>query len=295
MKIITSIIVAVLALQQAPATSQNPLLRHYRAGEKLSYHMKGVNEGWRYQADADGVVEKDSSEFFEEYAWTNFISQGKKVALAPQAASFRQRVTLDPNGHFALPDLSRIDRRLIGPVTDFATFYADLWLAVKSGKLLRPGDHFYKEYGKPSSWADGKYVLAGQSSIDFDMTFERRTRTPLGDANVVIVRHVPPRNAHVQFPAEWMQAPVADTANNWFEVRRTKDGYSASVGKETFEVKLNVSAADGRILSATMDDTVVTTERECQDAALHSCGEAKPHTIHREIGMELVREVRSRG
>jgi hypothetical protein len=85
-----------------------------------------------------------------------------------------------------------------------------------------------------------------------------------------------------------MQAPVADTANNWVEVTKTKDGkFEAGVGKETFDVTLNVSTADGRILSASMDNPVVTSSRVCEDAALTKCGVAQPHTIHRHIEIAL--------
>jgi hypothetical protein len=31
---------------ELPANGQNPLRRHYRDGEKLAYHMKGINEDW---------------------------------------------------------------------------------------------------------------------------------------------------------------------------------------------------------------------------------------------------------
>ena len=52
-----------------------------------------------------------------------------------------------------------------------------------------------------------------------------------------------------------MQAPVADTANNWVEVAKTKDGkYRAAVGKETFDVTIIVGTADGRILYASMEN-----------------------------------------
>ena len=50
------------------------------------------------------------------------------------------------------------------------------------------------------------------------------------------------------------KAPVADSANNWVEVKKTKNGkYAAGVGKETFDVTITISTADGRILSASMD------------------------------------------
>jgi hypothetical protein len=85
-----------------------------------------------------------------------------------------------------------------------------------------------------------------------------------------------------------MQTPVADTVNNWVEVTKTKDGkYEAGVGKETFDVTMTVSTVDGRILFASMDNPVVTSGRECEDAALTKCGVAQPHTIHRQIEIAL--------
>jgi hypothetical protein len=44
----------------------NPLRRRYQEGEKLTYHMKGSNEDWRYEIDAMGVVKKDAAgRYFE--------------------------------------------------------------------------------------------------------------------------------------------------------------------------------------------------------------------------------------
>jgi hypothetical protein len=82
---------------------------------------------------------------------------------------------------------------------------------------------------------------------------------------------------------------VADTANNWVEVKKSDDGkFEAGVGKETFDVTIIVSTADGRILSASMDNPVVTSSRTCDDAALTKCGVPQPHTIHRHIEIALV-------
>jgi hypothetical protein len=59
---------------------------------------------------------------------------------------------------------------LIGPITDLLTFYSDLWLADRMGKLSHAGDHFYQNHGTPASWADGNIVVIGETSIDFDVT-----------------------------------------------------------------------------------------------------------------------------
>jgi hypothetical protein len=151
---------------QAP-TSPSPLARHYREGEKLSYKMKTVNEGRHYEIEADGVVKKDPSGYYEEYAWSQLNADPPKATLTGASLAFRQPVTLDPNHPPMMPNLSKLEPNMIGPVTDLMTFYVDLWLAQETGQLMRAGDHFYMKHGTPASWADGQHVPLGEDSIDF--------------------------------------------------------------------------------------------------------------------------------
>src|ERR1700675_2876998 len=178
MKRNTAIVFAIfstsaLVAGQGRPDDPNVLLRHYRAGEALIYHMEGTNDSWHYTLQANGIVKKDpAGTFFEEYQWSGLCSNDQAVVLSPASLEFRQQLTLDPNRNPAVPSLSQVDPRLIGPITDFMTFYVDLWLAVKTGQLAHAGDHFYVKNGTPSSWADGTYVLTGESSIDFDLTLK---------------------------------------------------------------------------------------------------------------------------
>jgi hypothetical protein len=279
---------ALLAAQHVPAGPGLPI-RRYREGEKLTYLMKAVNESWHYEIRADGVVKRAADgSYFEEYARSDLRSDGQKVTLSPTTMKFRQQLTLDPNHGVGLPNLSQIDPRLIGPVTDMLTFYVDVRLAAKSGKLTQAGDYAYVKFGTPVSWADGTHVLLGQSSIDFDFALKSIDRSK--SAVTLVASHVPPETPEVKLPALWMQKPVADTPNNWVMVQKTGGGkYLAAVGKETFEDEIVLSLSDGKILSATMDNTVQTVERECSDAAASQCGDPKPHLIRRKIAISLER------
>lgn len=247
--------------------------------------MTGVNQGRHYKIRADGVVKRlPDGTYVEEYEWSSLTVEGTAVPLSAASASFRQTVSLDPRYRLSIPDLRRVQPRLIGPITDFLTFYSDLWLAAHTGQLNHAGDHFYFKYGTPSSWADGMRVILGESSIDFDMTLvvvDQHAHTAM-----VIVRHVPPAQPQIKLPADWMRAPVADTPNNWVEVEKQRDGkYAAEVGKETFTVKIKVSLIDGRILSGAIDNPVDAIERECTDATLTNCGEPSREHIQRTIGL----------
>ncbi len=279
---------AGVELLAGQSLAPNPLQRQYREGQTLVYRMNGINESWHYTIQADGVVKKDASgAYFEEYRWSKMESGGQPMPLSPQTAEFRQRLSLDPNQNPSIPDFTKVDPKLIGPIADFMTFYSDLWLAIKTGQLTKPGDHFYVPNGMPNSWADGTYVLVGQSAIDFDLTLKSIDKA--SQTAVLVVRHVPPAKSTIQLPAAWMQTPVGEKPNNWVGVSKGQDGkFTAAVGEETFTVEIKLSLADGKILSATMDNPVKTIERICEDQALTKCSEPKPHVILRKIDISLV-------
>jgi hypothetical protein len=250
--------------------------------------MTAVNDDRHYTAAATGIVKKNTDgSYLEEFRWTRVTSDGQLIGPVPPMDTFRMLLSLDPGRTPSSPDLSKVDQRLVGPTLDLMTFYVDLWIANKVGILQHPGDHFYVPNPQPSSWADGTHVLTGESHIDFDLNFQ--SIDPAKRTALLAVHHVPPAHPNLQFPAPWMQTPVADTPNNWVQVSKTTEGkYEAGVGKETFDVSITVSTVDGKILSATMDNPVVMSSRVCDDAALTQCGEAQPQTIHRHIEIALV-------
>lgn len=141
--------------------------------------------------------------------------------------------------------------------------------------------------GAPASWADGVRIVLGEDSIDFDMTLSRVDES--AGTVTLLVRHVPPKEPQIRFPAEWMRESAADTPNNWVNVVRQADGYLAQVGKETFDVTTTMSLLDGRILRGTLDNLVVARERDCGDAALQMCGSPRPREIKRYIEITLER------
>jgi hypothetical protein len=214
------------------------------------------------------------------------ISDGLKTDLASASLDFRQQLSLDTNVNPSQPNISRIERKLHGPILDFLTFYADVWLAVKLANLNQAGDHYYFPLNMAPSWADGDRALIGEDSIGFDFTLKDVNQSD--KTATLLIRHVPPEKSRIKLPADWMQKPVAGAANNWVQVQKTKDGkYSAAVGKETFDVEIKLSLTDGKILSATMENPVETIERECEDAAATRCGDPKTHLIRRHIEISL--------
>jgi hypothetical protein len=274
---------------RALAQAESPLLlaRRYRLGDSLHYVMDASNQGRaqtiRYSAHADGVVANDSlGRFVEDLEWSHFVRDGAAVSLSAGAVAVHQRVSLAPDVMLA-PDVAHADPRLIGPVLDLLTFYVDLWLSAKM-PLARPGDRARFPRNTTNSWADGRSVILGEDAVDFEMTLLSIDSTN-GRAKLQ-VRHVPPATAVVHPPAAWMQVPLYDTPNNWVEIAKSADtSYVAGVGRETFDVQIDVRLADGSILAATMDNPVDVLERVCRDPALMSCSAARRYQILRRISL----------
>lgn len=251
--------------------------------------MKGINENWRYEIQAAGIVKKDpTGKYVEEYSWSHLVSNGVAVTLPPSGLRFREVLALDPDRPISVPNLSTVPPVLIGPITDLATFYVDLWLATRLGaRLSHAGDHVFMKVGIPASWADGHRVVLGESAVDFNITLSQLDHPR--QVATLFVQHVPPAQPRVRLPAPWMRKPVAHTPNNWVQVTKKDGKFVAGIGRETFDVRMKVSLADGRILSGTLENMVKGEERKCRDAALTSCDAPRPLQISRHVTISLLR------
>jgi hypothetical protein len=251
--------------------------------------MHGVNRDRVYDATATGVVRQSADgAFYEDLGWTSLVVDGKTVTLSPDQLAFRQQLSIDLRFQAPFPDLRTAHPRMIGPILDLMTFYADLKLAVQRSELVRAGDHAHVAYGKPSSWANPTTgVILGEDSIDFDLTLTN-IDAPSHSATL-LVKHVPPTVLSVSLPATWMQPPVIGSfPNNWVQVAKARDaGYVGAVGHESFDVELTVELGTGKLIAAKMVNPVDVLERECADAALSSCKEPSRYQIMRRI--ELTR------
>jgi hypothetical protein len=274
-----------LAAQDAPQ-AERLLSRRYVEGDRVQYLMKGQNDGSIYEVRITAMTKKaGDGRFVEEFAWSDLVVNGAPRALAATSQAFRLAVTLEGGVPFEMPDLSKTPG-LIGPVTDIMTFYADLFLAMHQGALRKAGDHFYFANPITSSWADGTTVVLGEDHFDFDITLTAVDTA--SDVATLLIKHVPPPTPKIRLPADWMRARIAETPNNWVEVRKTATGFVASVGKETFDVTLDVAMSTGKILSGKMENPVTKVTRACADTSLTRCDDAEASPILRRIELSLL-------
>lgn len=273
-----------------PAQQVSPdaggLQRHYADGMVSHYLMTGDNDGWKYTIRAADSVKRDTNgRFYEEIGWSDLTSNTQQT-LTPASLAMRQTISLDDAAtYLKVPNLANVQPLLIGPITDTLTFYSDLLLAIRA-KLARPGQTAYVSRTTPNSWADGQRVLLGQDVVDFSLSVE--SSDAAGHTKTLLIQHVPPPELHVQQPGKWMQAPTSAKPNNFVQVSRESEGFSAETGTETFDVRLVVDTRDGRIVSAAIHNPVVLRVRTCTDRELTQCGSETTKTILREITLKLV-------
>jgi len=283
-----------MTTQSAQSVPDNSIKldRRYREGEALRYEMKGSNHGWEYQIHADALVKKDDEGvFYEQISWSDLRSNAP-MTLSPSSLDFRQTLSLaETSKYLTVPDLSKIQPILIGPITDMLTFYSDVFLS-KQLKLSHVGQHAYFEHGTPNSWADGQRILLGEDSIDFDLTLV--SADPAEHTATLLVRHVSPAHPQVHLPAEWMKAPVSDAPNNWVQVQKAEGKFVAEVGLEIFDVRVKLDTRNGKILSADLHNPVVAVRRTCEDPILSKCDAPKAETIVRDVSLTLVPESNGR-
>ena len=272
---------------ERPDQPDRLLSRRYVEGDRLRYLMKAQNDGSTYEVQISATTMKAADgRFVEELAWSDLVVNGAPRPLAEASQAFRAAVTLDGGAPFTMPDLSKA-LGIIGPVTDLLTFYSDLFLAMHQGALRKAGDRFYFSNPNAASWADGTIVVHGESHIDFDITLTAVDTA--SDVATLLIKHVPPAAPKIRLPAEWMHPRVADTPNNWVQVRKTATGFTAAVGKETFDVTLSVQMSTGKIVSAKMENPVTKVTRACTDTALTQCADAQPAPTLRRIELSLLR------
>lgn len=276
--------------QGTPAISVNPLMRQYREGEALHYHMHATNRGragtLQYDADAVGRVVRDSAgHFIDALEWTRLIQNDTARRLAAGTAAVQQRLAFAP-GFLIPPDVAHTDPALDGPVLDLFTFYVDLWLAARSPALAAVGVDVRIPGSGSNTWATGPSVIAAADAIDFVIRVTELDS--VAHRATVLVRHLPPDPGRVALPATWMQTPVTGSPNNWVEIEATGTDFSAAVGHEEFDVQLTVDLRNGEILHAVMENPVDVVERHCADRALAQCGAPLRYQILRRITVDRV-------
>ncbi len=185
----------------------------------------------------------------------------------------------------ALPDLTGWDMGVVGPVTDLHTFLIAVSHQVGADRLTRLGETFTTGEAAKASWANGENIPVGEDCIQISVTLLELN----AETAVYETRFMPPADACLEPLKPWMEAPVVEGTPNNFQQQMMMGPMAAAMwGREQFIITSTVRRADGRILSATMDNPLTLRLKVGCDPNLDSCKHEMPMTIHRKLQLELL-------
>ena len=256
--------------------------RRYVEGEKYSYEV--VTEGPEPDiAIADVEVRLDGSRPHEWIQWRSLESGSKDLS---EAAKRMPGYSLSLLPDAPLPLVKPVDNpEMMGPVTDFYTFYFAVSHLAGSDQVKRIGETYLRPEPVVGDWSDGKDFLAGQSRER--VSIKLVTLTPRLAGYETTFAPV----GGTEFVASWMADPACDgQPNNFQMVKSQQPGYLAVWGCEHYSIHSDTDRRTGQILSAQMIDDLRWHLKFCQDRELQTCTPVPDLNQHRVVYLRLLRE-----
>lgn len=223
----------------------------------------------------------------ERVRWEDLeVTRGDKTAsqTALAAAIEPYEISLHPDGSLALPPLR--EPAMVGPISDLTTFYVAISPSIGIDTLTKVGD----EHVMPEA-VRGVWTVLPHTPLGEDCIVPRVKITHL-DVNTVTFHTAfePPSTPCLEPLGPWMREPVDGTRpNNFRQVTADPSGTRIVMwGREAFTTECRVERPSGRILVASMENTLTLKVRVGCDATLESCAGEFPTTIRRTVKLKLL-------
>jgi hypothetical protein len=261
--------------------------RRYEEGEHILYKLKGRTQSPTgmvvYRAKARSEVrKKNKKEFVEEFKFEEVSIDDKPIVLDENHTPLDLKLSLNSKSRLSFPDFSKVHPAIVGLSLDLMTIYADLQLVQKNWDIKKDGDNFYLKDSKSNSWADKTYLVQAEDAIDFSMSVLKRDEE--AKTLEILIKHVPPEKESIKLKADWMKKPIGHRPNNWLQVKKlSAKKFAVSVGKEIIEVKIKLDLLYGKIIDASLDNTIEIKERICFDETYLFCGRTNEYELKKEF------------
>jgi hypothetical protein len=260
--------------------------RLYADGEYSQYRLtskvdqNGRATGEESAISTHSVMAPRDGTPFERIRWNSLESvddSGRHAVkdIAEQVPAYD--ISLDPQGRIDLPKLTV--PAMVGMVTDLNTFMVAISPRVGIQMLHRVGDSYtYPELLR------GDFSNAMNTPLGQDCTELALSLIAL-DADTARVRSTfsSPSRPCLEAREPWM------TPANFQMIRKSGAATAdAFWGTESFAITTTLRRSDGRIINATMDNTLKLTVRTGCSPGLTDCKREAPLSMHRIVTLELL-------
>lgn len=270
--------------------SQTVKLRQYHLGTETKYML--TSESW-YNDKFSGksvslaklTVVKDSAAFSEEIKWLGKTSFSPTDTINHDSTAQTikpYRISLSPGQKVWLPKLNNPE--MVGDITDLNTFFVAVSPALYVQKLSAKNPVFKNEGKLQGNFADGVMIIKGTDCIEVTQTLIKKTRKYC----LVKTDFLP--------PADFCLIPLADTISkkifefpNNFQMMQKMTGDKVNLlwGNESFTIITKIDNKDGKILDATMTNTLSLRMRVNASSDLQTYVVEIPYKISRNLKLQL--------
>lgn len=264
--------------------------REYKEGEVIRYRLTTESDEGNRQGKTVAIAElktaRDSGYFSEEVSWLNkTVYLNDSFNLDEVARKVKPyRISLDPKGSVQLPKFEVAE--MIGEVTDLNTFFVAISPAFNIQRLTLSNPRFIKPGTVQGNFGDGKMILKGEDCLQVNVTLLSQ------DKNYSIIQ------TEFSPPSKSCLSPILDTIGkksfqvpNNFQMIRKAEGDFVHVlwGVESFTVTSKLENKTGKIIEATMTNTLNLKMRYNSAKDLKDYAAELPVVITRNLKLEIIK------
>jgi hypothetical protein len=279
-----SLFIFLLLLNRGHSQSVTP--RHYKLGDQLTYELTTENYyndklSSKTIAKAKLTVIEENGKLVEQIKWLHKIEYkgGDSTILDSIAQKVKPyNISLLPDGALLLPPLTIPE--MVGEITDLNTFFVAISPKMNIGKL-NERDTLYKiEKIVEGNFADGVSILKGSDCLEV-------TQHLLGAHAIVETSFLPPSHFCLTPILDTIKTQLFDVPNNFQMVRAAGNGMVTLMwGKEKFTILSLIDGMDGKLLAATMNNTLDLRMRVNVSPDLKTYAAEMPFKIERRLTLE---------
>ncbi|HAO46501.1 MAG TPA: hypothetical protein DCQ97_06215 [Chitinophagaceae bacterium] len=268
-----------------------PFRKKFEPGIKKRYQL--VMEQWYNGKLNDHVVSvcelttiQDSGAWYEEVKWISMVQYKEKDTLVLDSLAARvtaYRIALDSIGKMELPKIHIPE--MTQPIQDFTTFFVAISPQLGINHLHRQGDVYDVPRIITGDLTSGNFILKGADCFHVQLKYASKKKK----LATLITSFQAPRESCISYYLPEMSTQVVDGVNNNIQmVMPAKDKFNVQWGREEFTIESKVNTRTGRLLSATMDNSLTFKMKiNCNDG-YKECAFEMPFKIERKLRVNMM-------
>lgn len=291
--IVLTVIISATGVAQDKAVAGKLFPRKYKVGDSYRYRLtteQVYNGKWNstsvVELELKVILDSAGRPADEVYSISKKVFSPKDTVNADaEALAVKPYViSLDPDGKLEIPPIDVPG--MTGPITDLITFFVAISPQSRVTTLEKEGDSLVRGETARGNFANGKTILVGDDCLAIKAYLSKVTQKEIA----LRTAFLPPSTPCITFLLDDMSKPVTKGVRNNFQMVQPAgpNKFNVQYGNEEFTINSRVSRRDGKLLEATMSNTLQLSLRMQCNTNYKECQMEVPFQIQRNLHLELI-------